>query len=152
MLLFNMLRGFVNIPSDGLPYVLFSYAALVPWTFFTNSVSACGPSILTNAEIIKKIALPREVFPLAAVAATAFDFLMSGIILAGMMVWFKVSCRLGFALVACPDVAHDRSIIRSRYLNSRFGDFQKGFHFRHAFLDSGLALCYPGNLSIEYSS
>ncbi len=39
MLLFNMLRGFVNIPSDGVPYVLFSYAGLVPWTFFTNSVS-----------------------------------------------------------------------------------------------------------------
>ncbi len=63
MLLFNMLRGFVNIPSDGVPFVLFSYAGLVPWTFFTNSVSACGQSITANAEVIKKIALPREVFP-----------------------------------------------------------------------------------------
>ncbi len=54
MLLFNMLRGFVNIPSDGLPYVLFSYAALVPWTFFTNAVAACGPSIITKRGSNKK--------------------------------------------------------------------------------------------------
>lgn len=100
MLLFNMLRGFVNIPSDGLPYVLFSYAALVPWTFFANSLSSCGPCIITNAEVIKKIALPREVFPLAAVAATLFDFVMSSIVLAGMMVWFAVP--VGLALLWLP--------------------------------------------------
>ncbi|MBM3298806.1 MAG: ABC transporter permease, partial [Deltaproteobacteria bacterium] len=84
MILFNMLRGFVNIPSDGLPYVLFSYSALVPWTFFANSLSACGPCILANADVIKKIALPREVFPLAAVAGTLFDFTMSAFVLAAL--------------------------------------------------------------------
>lgn len=97
MLLFNMLRGFVNIPSDGVPYILFSYSALVPWTFFTNAVAACGPSITANAEVIKKIALPREVFPLAAVTATLFDFAMSAILLAVLMVWYKV--QVGFCLL-----------------------------------------------------
>lgn len=90
MLLFNMLRGFVDIPSDGIPYLLFSYTALVPWTFFSNAVSACGPSVADNAEVIKKIALPREVFPLAGVTSALFDFAMSAIILAGMMVWYQV--------------------------------------------------------------
>ena len=67
MVLFNLLRRVVDIASDGIPYVLFSYTALVPWTFFTNAVSFCGPSVRSNAGVIKKIAMPREVFPLAAV-------------------------------------------------------------------------------------
>lgn len=91
MVLFNMLRRFVSIPSDGLPYVLFSYAALVPWTFLTNAISFCGPSITTNAAVLKKIAIPREVFPLAAVVTALFDFCMAGLVLAGMMLWFRVS-------------------------------------------------------------
>ncbi len=91
MVLFNMLRGFVSIPSDGLPYILFSFTGLAPWTFVTNAVSACGPSITNNAEVIKKIAMPREVFPLSAVSATLFDFFMSMILLTGMMLYFKVA-------------------------------------------------------------
>ncbi len=100
MVLFNMLRGFMDIPSDGIPYALFSYCALVPWTFFTSAMAACGPSIINNAEMIKKIALPREVFPLAGVTASLFDFAMSSIILAGMMIWFQV--QVGWALLWLP--------------------------------------------------
>lgn len=95
-----MLRGFVNIPSDGVPYVLFSYSALVPWTFFTNAVSFCGPSVYSNAQVIKKIALPREVFPLAAVTTALFDFTMSGLVMIGMMLWFRVS--VGWPLLWLP--------------------------------------------------
>jgi lipopolysaccharide transport system permease protein len=91
MILFNMLRGFVSIPSDGLPYVLFSYAALVPWTFLTNAISFSGPSVASNAAVLKKISIPREVFPLAAVITALFDFCMASLVLVGMMVWFQVS-------------------------------------------------------------
>jgi lipopolysaccharide transport system permease protein len=91
MVLFNMLRGFVSIPSDGLPYVLFSYTALVPWTFLTNAISFSGPSVAANATVIKKIAMSREVFPLAAITTALFDFCMAGLVLAGMMLWFRVS-------------------------------------------------------------
>jgi len=100
MVLFTMLRGFVNIPSEGVPYVLFSYAALVPWTFFTNAVSFCGPSVTSNAGVIKKMALPREVFPLAAVTTALFDFAMSGLVMAGMMLWFRVP--VGWTLLWLP--------------------------------------------------
>jgi len=143
MLLFNMLRGFVDIPSDGLPYVLFSYAALVPWTFFTNSVAACGPSILTNAEVIKKIALPREVFPLAAVTATAFDFFMSGIILAGMMAWFKVT--VGLALLWLPVLVV--LVVAISYavgiLIAALGTFRKDFIFATPFLTQAWLFATP---------
>jgi lipopolysaccharide transport system permease protein len=91
MVIFNMLRRFVSIASEGLPYVLFSYAGLVPWTFLTNAISFCGPSVTRNAAVLKKIAIPREVFPLAAVVTALFDFCMAGLVLAGMMFWFGVA-------------------------------------------------------------
>jgi lipopolysaccharide transport system permease protein len=100
MVLFTLLRGIVSIPSDGIPYVLFSYAALVPWTFFTNALSFCGPSVVLNGPIIKKIALPREVFPLAAVTTALFDLIMAGLVLVGMMVWFRVP--VGWSLLWTP--------------------------------------------------
>ncbi len=90
MVFFSMLRNFVNIPSDGVPYAIFCYSALVPWTFFTNAVMSCGPSFLQNAAIIKKTPIPREVFPLSAVITALFDFMMAFIVLVGMMFWFKV--------------------------------------------------------------
>ena len=100
MVLFNMLRGFVSIPSDGIPYVLFSYAALVPWTFLTNAISFSGPSVATNATVVKKIVTPREVFPLAAVVTALFDFGMASLVLAGMLFWFHVS--VSWALLWLP--------------------------------------------------
>ena len=100
MVLFTMLRGFVDIPSDGVPYVIFSYSALVPWTFFTNAVSFCGPSVASNAGVVKKIAVAREVFPAAAVVTALFDLVMSGLVLAGMMIWFRVP--MGWSLLWLP--------------------------------------------------
>jgi lipopolysaccharide transport system permease protein len=90
MVVFTFLRGVIKIPSEGVPYVIFSYSALVPWTFFASSINRCGPSILSNGNLIKKIDMPREVFPLSAITTSFFDFLMSSIVLAGMMVCFKV--------------------------------------------------------------
>lgn len=91
MVLFTMLRSFLSISSEGVSYALFSYAALVPWTFFSNAVSMCGSSVRNNAAIVKKISIPREIFPLAAVITALFDLAMSGLVLAGMMLWFRVT-------------------------------------------------------------
>lgn len=89
MLVFSILRGIVDIPSDGVPYVIFSYSALVPWTFFSQAVNNSGRSVMSNRDIIKKIGVPREVFPLASVLTAFFDMSMSGIVLVGMMVWYN---------------------------------------------------------------
>ena len=90
MVVFTLLKGIIKIPSEGVPYVIFSYSALVPWTFFTSSLTRSGPSIISNGNLIKKINMPREVFPVSAVVTSFFDFIMSSIILAGMMVYFMV--------------------------------------------------------------
>jgi lipopolysaccharide transport system permease protein len=143
MLLFNMLRGFVNIPSDGVPYLLFSYSALVPWTFFTNAVAACGPSIVTNAEVIKKIALPREVFPLAAVVATLFDFAMSSVLLAGMIVWFRVPLGLSLLWLPLLIVVMSTTAFAVGILLAGLGTFRKDFIFATPFLTQAWLFVTP---------
>jgi len=90
MLLFLFLSNVLSIPSDGAPYVLFSFAALVPWTFFSNAINACAPSITANAGLLKKMAVPREIFPLGVVTIAAFDLLMASGVLAIMLLVFSV--------------------------------------------------------------
>jgi lipopolysaccharide transport system permease protein len=100
MVVFGLLRGIVGISSEGVPYLLFSGVGLVPWTFFSNAVVYCGPSITLNANIIKKIALAREVFPLAAVTTALFDFVMASLVLCGIMAFYQV--RVNWTLLWIP--------------------------------------------------
>ncbi len=143
MLLFNMLRGFVNIPSDGIPYVLFSYSALVPWTFFTNAVAACGPSITTNAEVIKKIALPREVFPLASVTSTLFDSPCRELSLPPCLSGFKVS--VGWQLLWLPILIVLMTAISFAVgiLLAGLGTFRKDFIFATPVSDQAWLFATP---------
>lgn len=143
MLLFNMLRGFVNIPSDGIPYILFSYTGLLPWTFFTNSVAACGPSITTNAEIIKKIALPREVFPLAAVTATLFDFVMSSIVMALLMIYFAVPVGLAILWLPALILIMALAAFAVGIFIAGLGTFRKDFIFATPFLTQAWLFITP---------
>ncbi|MEO5376760.1 MAG: ABC transporter permease [Magnetococcus sp. DMHC-6] len=90
MVVFSFLRGVLNIPSDGIPYAIFTFSALVPWTFFSNAVTRCAPSISANAALLKKISVAREVFPVAAVVTSSLDLLIASMVLAGMMMWFQI--------------------------------------------------------------
>lgn len=90
MLIFTFIRSVLNISSEGMPYVIFTYSALVPWTFFANAVTRCGLSVGSKAGLIKKIAIQREVFPVASVLTTLVDMLIASVILVGMMIWFRV--------------------------------------------------------------
>jgi lipopolysaccharide transport system permease protein len=134
MVVFSLLRGAVNISSDGLPYILFSYAGLVPWTFFSNAVTYCGPSILMNGNIIKKIALPREVFPLAAVVTALFDFMMAALVMAGMMVYYRVP--VGWSLLWVPALCLCTSLLAFGIgmVLSALGAFKRDFVIAAPFL------------------
>ena len=70
-----------RVATGGAPYVLFAYLGLIPWTFFSGSVSGGGQSIVTNMALVNKVACPREVFPLATIALTALDALISSAVL-----------------------------------------------------------------------
>ena len=81
---------FARIESDGIPYPLFSYAALLPWTFFSTALSFAIPSLIANSHIITKIYFPREVIPLAAVLAALLDFLIAAAAFVLLMIAYRV--------------------------------------------------------------
>lgn len=80
-----------KIPSDGLPYQLFAYAALVPWTFFANGLTQSADSLVGSANLIRKVYFPRLAIPIASVLAGVVDFTIAFVVLLLMMVYYGVS-------------------------------------------------------------
>jgi lipopolysaccharide transport system permease protein len=81
---------FIRLPSDGLPYPLFVYSALLPWTLFTRSLSMGVPSIVYNMNLVTKIYLPRVTFPLAAILTSFVDFLCGLVVFIALMIYYRV--------------------------------------------------------------
>ena len=100
MVIFTIVFGnFAKIPSDGLPYSIFAYTALLPWTYFSQALSRSSASLVGNANLLTKVYFPRLIIPLAGVAAPAVDFVFSFVILLGLMLWYGVAPTWGvFAL------------------------------------------------------
>ncbi len=91
MVVFSVVFGRIaKVPSEGLPYIVFSYAALVPFQLFASSLNYGTSSIVSNWATIRKIYMPREIFPLAAVLSAGFDFLVSSVILIGILFSFGI--------------------------------------------------------------
>ena len=91
MVIFSLFFGrLAQVPSDGIPYPLFSYTALVPWTFFANGVTQASNSLVNNADMIRKIFFPRIALPIAAVFAGLVDFTLAFIVLIGMIIGFSI--------------------------------------------------------------
>lgn len=82
--------GLLKVSSDGLPYPIFSYTALLPWGVFSKALTDAGRSLVTNRAMITKVYFPRLVIPLSSVLAGVVDFLIAFVVLLGMMVYFQV--------------------------------------------------------------
>jgi lipopolysaccharide transport system permease protein len=80
-----------HVPSDGVPYPLFAYAALVPWFFFSNSVASGTLSLITYRNIVTKTYFPREIVPLSQVCSRFIDFAAASLFYAGFMAYYRVS-------------------------------------------------------------
>lgn len=125
MIVFTFVFGhFVNVPSDGLPYPLFSLAGLLPWMYLSSSVSRSGSSVVSNAQLISKVYFPRVFVPVAAAVAPIIDLLIGLAFLGVMMAWYGVapSWRLvflpgivAFALFAGLSVSLWLSALNVRY-------------------------------------
>jgi lipopolysaccharide transport system permease protein len=90
MLIFTLFFGrLAGVPSDGIPYPLFAFAALVPWTFFSNAVTNSGNSLVGNANLISKVYFPRLIVPGSAVGAGLVDFAISFVLLGFMMIFYR---------------------------------------------------------------
>ena len=91
MVIFSLFFGrLANIPSDGVPYPVFSFAALVPWIFFANGVAQASNSLVFSANMIKKIYFPRLALPIATVLAGVLDFTLAFIVLLGIMLFYGI--------------------------------------------------------------
>ena len=89
MLVFTLVFGrLAKLPSDGIPYPIMVFAALLPWQFFSNAFSSAGDSLISNASMISKVYFPRLVIPVSVVIVSFVDFFISGIILVGLMLWY----------------------------------------------------------------
>ncbi|MCM3904105.1 MAG: ABC transporter permease [Pyrinomonadaceae bacterium] len=92
MLLFTLLFGrLARIPSDNIPYPLFAYAGLLPWTFFANAVTNSGNSLVGSTSLITKVYFPRMIIPAAAVAAGLLDFAIAFLLLIPLVIYYGVA-------------------------------------------------------------
>jgi homopolymeric O-antigen transport system permease protein len=92
MLIFTLFFGkLAGVPSDGIPYPIFAYAGLLPWTFFSNSVTGSGNSLVGSSNLITKVYFPRMIIPSAAVAAGLVDFAIAFVLLIGLMIYYQIT-------------------------------------------------------------
>jgi lipopolysaccharide transport system permease protein len=104
MLIYTFIFSFVvRMPSDGLPYSLFAYSAVLPWTYFAMVLSTSTNALVTSAHLVTKIYFPREILVLTYAVAGLFDFLVGSVVLAALLMVYGVPLTL-YALWAVPIV------------------------------------------------
>ncbi|AFW95335.1 MAG: ABC transporter permease [Nostocales cyanobacterium LE14-WE4] len=90
MVVFTVVFGqLAKLPSEGAPYPILVFSAMLPWQFFSNSLSECSNSLIGNANLLSKVYFPRLVVPTSAVVVSFVDFMISGIILLALMAWYN---------------------------------------------------------------
>ena len=77
-----------KLPSEGVPYPILVFAAMLPWQFFANSFSGASNSLISNTNLISKVSFPRLIIPISTIVVSFVDFLISTIILFGLMIWY----------------------------------------------------------------
>lgn len=92
MLVFSVVFGrLARMPSDGIPYPLFVYTALVPWQYFATALNATSQSMVAGANLITRVYFPRLIIPAATGLVSVVDFLVAVVVLSGMMVWYEIA-------------------------------------------------------------
>jgi len=90
MVVFTIVFGkLAKLPSGGAPYPILVFSAVLPWQFFANALSESSNSLIGNANLISKIYFPRLIIPASSVITSFVDFLISGIILVGLIIWYQ---------------------------------------------------------------
>jgi lipopolysaccharide transport system permease protein len=90
MVVFTVVFGnLAKLPSEGVPYPILVFSAMLPWQFFANALSECSNSLIGNANLISKVYFPRLIVPVSAIVVSFVDFMISGIILLGLMAWYN---------------------------------------------------------------
>jgi lipopolysaccharide transport system permease protein len=100
MVIFTVIFGhWAKIPSEGLPYPVFAYTALLPWTYFAKSIERSGVSVVSESGLVQKVFFPRLIIPIAATVGGLLDFGIAFLILVGMMIWYGIAPTWGILLL-----------------------------------------------------
>ena len=92
MVIFSILFGrLLNVPSGDMPYPIFVYTGLLPWNYFANSLNRSTTSLVNSSHLITKVYFPRLVIPISAVLSGLVDFIISFLVLIGLMIYFQIS-------------------------------------------------------------
>jgi lipopolysaccharide transport system permease protein len=129
MVVFTIVFGKIaKLPSNGVPYAILVYSAMLPWQFFANTVSEGGNSLINNSTLVSKVYFPRIVIPSTCMIVSLIDFLISIVIFAGIMLWYqfipdwKIVFIPAFLLLAC--VAALGVVYWVSALNVKYRDFK----------------------------
>jgi lipopolysaccharide transport system permease protein len=100
MIVFTLVFGrMVRVDTDGIPYAIFSYTALVPWTFFSRSLTETTNSLVSNINILNKVYIPRLIMPLAAVSGRLVDFGIAITLVFALMAWYRIAPTIWILMV-----------------------------------------------------
>jgi lipopolysaccharide transport system permease protein len=154
MIIFSIFFGrLAKIPSDGVPYPIFAYAALVPWTFFAHSLTQASNSLVTSGNMIKKVYFPRLAVPIATVFSGVVDFALAFSVLLGMMVYYGIYPTLNalwlpaFFLLA---LATSLGVgLWLSAMNVRYRDIRHTIPFLTQFWLFATPIAYPSSLLSE---
>jgi lipopolysaccharide transport system permease protein len=151
MLLFSLFFGrLAKVPSDGIPYPLFSFCALVPWSYFSNALTQASNSLLSNSSLIKKVYFPRLAIPTAKVLSALVDFGLAFVLLLGMTFYyglhptFRMLCVPLFLLLAMVTALGTAFWLSA--LNVRIRDVEQALPFLTQVWLFATPIAYPSSL------
>ena len=103
MVVFSLIFGQIaSLPSDGIPYPIFTYVALLPWGYFSGCLVQTSNSLVGGANLLKKVYFPRLILPMSHIFTGLIDFMISFIVLIGMMVWYRDHITLSWRIATLP--------------------------------------------------
>jgi len=154
MVVFSIFFGrLAKVPSDGIPYPLFAYCALIPWQLFANALTASGNSLVSNQQLLTKVYFPRLIIPTSAVLAGLVDFGVSLLVLIGMMFYFGIvptAAVLTLPLLILLTIASALAVgLWLSALNVQYRDVQYTIPFLMQFWLFLTPIAYPSSLVPE---
>jgi lipopolysaccharide transport system permease protein len=103
MVVYSVVFGrLANLPSDGVPYPVFLYAGLLPWTYFSSTITSGTGSLLAGGNLIDKVYVPRMILPFSYLLTSLIDLALSMLVLFGMMVWYRADIAFGPQMLLFP--------------------------------------------------
>jgi lipopolysaccharide transport system permease protein len=100
MLVFTFIFSLIaRMPSEGIPYAIFAFTALLPWNYFSTSVSNATSSLVKDAQFVTKVYFPREILPITYIIAALFDFAIASTLLAALMIYYRIALTVNVLYV-----------------------------------------------------